>query len=325
MMTESFKNLAKSTSLLNIYLCEATTYPAVLAALNLASFPRQIIHVLVNPKDYQISSHNHFLNPLAESPHLISHLEFQATLHKDPWDIEPDMRRVDVAHNEFGRHYSGYKSVTPQVSKLAAKLSSVKEVSFRGCDTVPRLRLCHGCEDAWVGIFAKNTYSNLTHLDLCGGYVSGSRLRGFLKRHSGTLQHVMFDFVSLTDGNWCSIAKGLQKCPNLNYLDVGPDTTTGRYIGSLLQRHASSPLAISLPKKYVTPGLEASKLQSDDSHIDVILRNTKDVAHWLDVFVRYFATDKSIAGDCYEAFNGYKLPVYHEAPLDKYLEADEEA
>ncbi|KAI4647359.1 uncharacterized protein J4E79_010217 [Alternaria viburni] len=135
----------------------------------------------------------------------------------------------------------------------------------------------------------------------------------------------MFDFVSLTDGNWCSIAKGLQKCPNLNYLDVGPDTTTGRYIGSLRQRHASSPLAISLPKKYVTPGLEASKLQSDDSHIDVILRNTKDVAHWLDVFVRYFATDKSIAGDCYEAFNGYKLPVYHEAPLEKYLEADEEA
>lgn len=86
-------------------------------------------------------------------------------------------------------------------------------------------------------------------------------------------------------------------------------------------------------------------MRNDTADIDIILRDKKDVAHWLEVFIRYFATDKSEVGDCYGA-DGCERPVYHEArtfflpdhnacksdsrsrariALDKYLKADEGA
>ncbi|KAI4680450.1 uncharacterized protein J4E84_008098 [Alternaria hordeiaustralica] len=345
-LAQCFRNLAKSKSRQKLELCEEMTYAPVCAALNLALVSRQIVHVLVRPGNDYLSSHDRFLNTLIESAHLISHIELRATPHKDPEDMDSDMRQCDVAHNEIGRHYSGYKSVTPLLSKLAANLSSVKEITFHGCNNTPRLRLCHGCEDIWAGLFAKNTYSHLTHLELCNGYVSGSRLRGFIKRHARTLQHVKFEYMNLTDSTWRSIAQGLQKCPSLNYLDVGPHAMEGCYMGSLRQKHAAPPLEVSLPEKYATSGFVIpTDMQINVSDIAIILRNKTDVAHWLDVFVRYFATNK-------DQVNGYHLPgdpkrpVYYEVrtflltdqvtgipdprsraeiALDRYLEEVEEA
>ncbi|KAI4673940.1 uncharacterized protein J4E88_008407 [Alternaria novae-zelandiae] len=346
MMTEIFKNLAHSTSLLNIYLDEEMNYPTILAALNLASFPHQIINVMVNPRDFRPFSHERFLNPLTESPHLISHLEFQATPHEDPEDVEPGERERDVARNEFGRHYSGYKPITPPLSQLAATLSGVERLTFNGCGNMPRLRLCHGCENIWAGIFAKNTYAHLAHLELRDGYVSGSRLRGFIKQHAGTLEHVKFEYMFLTDGTWRSIAQGLQKCSTLKHLDVGPDTTSGCYMGSLRQKHAAPPLEASLPKQYVTSRFNNSmKISDKPPNIRIILNNQEDITNWLDVFMRYFATEQGEEGRCYDR-DGFTLPIYHEArtfflphhmkgkpdtrsrakiALDKYLKADEGA
>ena len=297
-LIESFKNLARSTSLLKIHLCEETAYPAVFKALNLASFPRRILHVEAEPKNLHGHSHDEFWNPLSQSPHLISHMEFRASSFMDFEEMNPEEGEWQMGTNENGSHYSDYRSVTPSLSNLAAKLSDVETITYYGCNNSSRLRLCHGCEDIWVNLFAKNTYSNLTHLELYHGYVSGSRLRGFVKRHAGTLQHVEFEGMSLTDGNWRSIAQGLQKCPDLDYLDVGLDTAVGGYVGSLRQRHAPPPLEVSLPEKYATSGFVIRKnLQKDDaSDIRIILRNKKDVAHWLDVFVRYFAIDEDYLG-----------------------------
>ena len=345
MMTESFKNLENSISLLNTYLDEEMDYPTILAALNLASFPHQVINVLVNPRDCHRSSHERFLNPLIESPHLISHLDFQATPHEDFEDVEPGERKHDVARNEYGRHYSGYKPVTPPLSQLAATLSGVERLTFNGCGNMPRLRPCHGCENIWAGIFAKNTYAHLAHLELCAGYVSGSRLRGFIKRHAGTLQDVKFEYMFLTDGTWRSIAQGLQKCSSLNHLDVGPDTTSGCYMGSLRQKHAAPPLATSLPKEYVRPRFSASKKIPDNvSNITIILSTKEDIANWLEVFIRYFATEQGEECWCYDRDGFTHHPIYYGAhtfflpshekskpetrsrakiALDKYLEADE--
>ncbi|KAI4706658.1 hypothetical protein J4E89_008725 [Alternaria sp. Ai002NY15] len=346
-LIESFKNLARSTSLLKIQVREETAYPAVIKALNLASFPRRILHVVAEPKNLHGHSHDEFWNPLSESPHLISHMEIKASSFMDFEELNPEEREWEVEANETGCHYSSYRSVTPSLSNLAAKLSGVETITYYGCNSSPRLRLCHGCEDIWVSLFAKNTYAHLTNLELYYGYVSGSRLRGFIKRHAGTLQHVKFDCMSLTDGNWRSIAQGLQKCPDLNYLNVGEDTAMGGWVGSLRQRHAPQPLEVSLPEKYATSGFVIRKnLQSDDAKdIAIILRNKKDVAHWLDVFVRYFAVDEDYLGG-YHLPGDPDLPRYYEArtfflpnhvteipdprsraqiALDRYLEEVEEA
>jgi len=299
-LTESFKNLANSTSLLEIYLREKATYPTVFKALKCTSFSRPIVHVVVDPQDFRQTSQDRFLNPLTESPDLISHEEFDVTPHLSLHVTEPDLRKSDVTDNENGRHYSGYKSVTSSLSTLANKLLSVREITLHGCDAVPRLRLCHGCEDIWVNLFAKKMYSHLTHLKLRCTYVSGSRLRGFIKRHTRTLRHIEFDFVFLTDGSWRSVAKSLQKCPSLDYLDMGLYNPDGCPNGSLRQKHPAPPLASCLPEEY-----------ADDSVLTVKLRNKQDVAHWLDVFVRYFATiESNVRG--YRGSGGYELPTYHE-------------
>jgi len=346
MLTETFKNLAKSTSLLKVRLCAEATYPAVFAALNNAAFHRQIVHVEVKPAIFREFPHNRFLNPLFESHHLISHIEFEAKSHPDHGCMEPGMGKRDVAHNENGRHYSGYKPITYSLSRLAGKLSSVTEIAVYGCDAIPRLRLCHGCEDIWVSFFAKNTYSHLTYLKLCSTYVSGSRLRGFIKRCAGKLQHIKFDLVYLTDGTWRSIAQGLQKCPNLEYLYVGSDDSVGSCTSSLRQKHAAPALAVSLPEEYLNTRIAfATGVLHDGWIYDLVLCNKEDVVHWLDIFVRYFATTES---DVHEHFGpaGYELPVYHEAntfllpnrklgvpyyrtrahtAMNRYLEAAEEA
>ena len=312
-LTESFKNLANLTSLLKVHLCEELTYPVVFNALNLAAFPRQIIHVVVIPACFRQSPHKRFLNPLSESLHLISHIEIEATPHPDPGEEESNWRRSYAAHNETGRYYSHYKSVTPSLSDLAKKLSSVQQITLYGCDTVPRLRLCHGCEDIWLNLFAKNTYAHLNHFKLCESYVSGSRLRGFIKRHAGTLQRIEFKSVSLTDGTWRSIAQSLQKCPNLDYLDTGSDTSMGSCLSSLRQKHPAPALAVSLPEGYLDNKVEyVSGLQPNGFIWRVILRNRTDVVHWLDIFVRYFTTTECDLRQGLGA-DGYELPVYHKA------------
>ena len=312
-LTESFKNLAKSTSLLKVHLPEEATYPAVFKALTCASFTRPIVHVVINPANFRQSFQERFLHPLSESPHLISYVTFIATPHLESEDRESDTVTYDVAHNEHGRHYSGYKSVTPALSKLAVKLYSVREIGLYGCDIAPRLRLCHGCEDIWVNLFSNDTYPHITHLRLYNSYVSGSRLRRFIKRHSGTLQRIEFGFVVLTDGTWRSVAQGLQKCPNLDCLHMGLDTTTGRYISSLRQKHAAPPLMVSLPEEYITPGPDHLPEASIGIwKFNVVMSNRNDVVHWLDVFVQYFATIKSDAED-YDWDDGYKFPASHEA------------
>jgi len=345
-LTATFKNLANSSSLLVVHLYEKTTYPAIHTALKLGSFPRRILRILPELDNPRQPPDDRSLLPIAESPYLVSCIAYEATSHEHSGERGPSLRRGDVVGNESGRHYSGYKSVTHSLSELAAKLSGLEKITFRGCDTEPRLRLCHGCEDMWARLFAKNTYAHLTHLELIDGYVSGSRLRGFIKRHAGTLQQVMFDWVFLTDSTWRSIAQGLQKCPNLDYLNVGPDISAERYRGSLRQKHAAPLLTVSLPTKYTTSVLDSStKKPWDATDIDIILRNKEDVAHWLDVFVKYFTTNRSEVGDLYGA-DSRDHPIYHEArtfllpghktctsnprsqakiALDKYLEVDEGA
>jgi len=348
-LTESFRNLAKSTSLSKVYLCEERTYPAVFAALDLASFPRQIVYVEAEPRKFSQPSHDRFLNPLFESPHLISEIQFQAPPHPDLNESRPYDRKHDVAHNEHGHHYSGYKSITPPLSDLATKLCRVEKISFFGCDNIPRLRLCHGCEDMWVSLFANNIYPHLTHFALGRVYVSGSRLRGFIKRHATTLQTVEFGDVTLTDGSWRSVAQGLRKCRSLDYLNMGLSTPyTGGYrtCPGLLQKRATSSPAARLPEEFVKSGIEHMKRDTNSypsAHIR--LHNKTDVTRWLDVFIRYFATiERDARMDWADA--GHEPPVYHEActfflpnwnenvpdvldraytAMCKYLEAAEEA
>ena len=91
---------------------------------------------------------------------------------------------------------------------------------------MPMLRLCDGCDAVFKHIATAN-FPHLTYFCMKKAYVSGSRLRRFVKQHTTTLKEVRFSSVSLTDGSWQSLAQGLLKLPKLETL----------YFEYLYQRH----------------------------------------------------------------------------------------
>jgi hypothetical protein len=116
-------------------------------------------------------------------------------------------------------------------------------------------------------------------------YISGSRLRGFIKRHAATLQIAIVYSVYLTDSTWRSIAQGLRKCYNLTNLAMH----------HLLQKRAAPPLAENLPQKYAR-----------NEFGDCRIRVRTEVEELLDVFVRYFST--RLVQHFTDATTGYVTP-----------------
>jgi hypothetical protein len=62
------------------------------------------------------------------------------------------------------------------------------------------LRFCNGCHDLFVDHFTGVVFSHLTSLYIGSIYISGGRLRSFLKLQAKTLAEVSFSCTRLTDG-----------------------------------------------------------------------------------------------------------------------------
>jgi hypothetical protein len=97
---------------------------------------------------------------------------------------------------------------------------AVEHIEISGCAFRPALRLCHGCQDLFATHFAPAPYAYLSRLQLTCLYISGGKLRRFIKHHSATLHAFEATWTFLTDGSWKSVFQGLRKLENLNSLDL---------------------------------------------------------------------------------------------------------
>jgi hypothetical protein len=129
------------------------------------------------------------------------------------------------------------------------------------------LRLCHGCDDLFAKNFSNALYPELTSLVICGMFISGGRLRRFIKRHGDTLKEFIISTGMLTDGSWASIAQGLMKLQRLDQIIF-----TG-----LIQKRGEHQPARVRPSAYPTSSYSS-------------VRGSEDVKHFLEVFMDCFST-----------------------------------
>jgi hypothetical protein len=114
---------------------------------------------------------------------------------------EKQTRRNVRQCNDRGYHIRGFEPCHADLSRFVAAYRQVEELALDGCEAYPRLRFCDGCH----AVFAKHIipvhFSNLSRFQMVSIYISGGRLRRFIKNHSTTLREFDCLFVSLTDGS----------------------------------------------------------------------------------------------------------------------------
>ena len=165
-----------------------------------------------------------------------------------------------------GYHFKGYQPSYREFSGFLAAYNQITRLEIVGCDEMPMLRLCDGCDAVFKHIATAN-FPHLTYLSMKRAYVSGSRLRRFVKQHTTTLKEVRFSSVSLTDGSWQSIAQGLLKLPQIETL----------YLNHLYQRHE----------------VVQSKIPSfsDQSwYIELVYHGNSNIKLFLKMFLQHFWT-----------------------------------
>jgi len=130
------------------------------------------------------------------------------------------LSREERKHNAWGLHLKDHRLATTDLCTFFAACNDIETLEIYGCNSAPKLRLCHDCDDVFANAFAPFHYSNLSSLLINYMYISGGRLRNFVKHHAATLTKVDIYGVALTDGTWRSIAQGLAKCPRLTQLGL---------------------------------------------------------------------------------------------------------
>jgi hypothetical protein len=284
-LAECFQNLEKAKNLQRIELLSDFGHDMVLRAMSLAQFSRQLAYIGIEPNTLSRVGYGMLsTSPQACAPY-IKGLRIQPDLSSK----EHTAHKLSVEQQEenpLGLHIKNYRPTTPEFTQVVSALVNVGSLEFSGCRPDPALHLCHGCEDLFAKNFARTIFPNLSCFAVQSAFISGSRLRGFIKRHAMTLTNVDVSFVSLTDGSWRSIAQGLAKLPHLQ----------------ILKLHA-------LRQKGRNPRIARPPQYSNSSA--VALEDTSHVRHFLDVFIAFFST--------VECLNTFRFasdpPKYHEARL----------
>jgi hypothetical protein len=210
-------------------------YATVLTAFDLAQFPQSMVAVMIDPIQIRSEDFQPFYGILARSSAYVKEVEIESSYTS----CSKEVRAEDMLENSECRHYQRFVGYYPWLEQLLANLRDVESILFNGCSYGWLLRQCNACGHLLTYILPYR-YPNLTSLRLDNIYISGSRLRGFIKRHAPTLQNAALLSVYLTDSTWRSIVQGLRKYLNLTYLDMH----------HLLQKRAASPLSQKLSQKY---------------------------------------------------------------------------
>lgn len=268
LLSRCFQNLDNAKNLQRIELCSQDGHSLVLEALRHAQFSRELAYLQVEPSRLTRVGYG----CLSSTPHVfasfIKGLQIQPYL-SDENHSSHNMSSEERETNIHGGHIKDYKPTTPEFKRLIRDLAGVESLELNGCRSSSELRLCHGCEDLFANSFAPVSMRNLTTLTINSVFISGGRLRSFIKGHAATLQAIDIGFTSLTDGSWRSVAQGMAKLPHLSTLNLT----------SIRQRRSANPRAI----KYARP---ANFAATDE----VRYKEPSHVQHFLSVFVACFST-----------------------------------
>jgi hypothetical protein len=264
LLAECFRSLHDAKNLTRIELCSNYGHDLVLNALHLAGFPKKMAHFPIEPNHFSKFGYATFSRtPQMFAPY-IKGLQVQPFLRNNHVSRE-DPSLQETGENPWGLHVQKYRPTTTELSSFFAACKDIESLELFGCTSNAELRLCHGCDNVFVQNFARLQYPNLSILSVTSMFISGSRLRKFVKGHATTLAKVDITYTILTDGTWRSVTQGLAKCLLLAELRLK----------SLRQKRRAT--AITRPSGQV-------------AYSEIYLGGTEAVQQFLQTFIAYFET-----------------------------------
>ncbi|KAI4923766.1 uncharacterized protein J4E92_007740 [Alternaria infectoria] len=246
-------------------------YGLVPAALAASEFPREIAIFEVLAQPVVKSGYRSVTSSPGECAPYTKGLSIKApdSAFEDRTPLHRKLsKRKKRQLGKQGYHFKGYQPSYREFSRFLAAYSDITHLQIAGCDKLPMLRLCDGCDAVFKHI-ATAHFSHLTYLSMDKAYVSGGRLRRFVKQHTTTLKEVRFSSVSLTDGSWQSLAQGLLKLPQLETL----------YLDSLYQKHEVT--------KSKIPSFSDQRW-----YLELVYHGKSNIKLFLQMFLQHFWTAK---------------------------------
>ncbi|KAF2820179.1 hypothetical protein CC86DRAFT_449355 [Ophiobolus disseminans] len=268
LLTECFQNLDQARNLERIEVCTNRGHSVVLEAMKVVNLSRKLACLTIDPTALAKSGFGSLLSTPRAYASFISGLQIQPVLG-DETCSENKMSKQKREKDPSGLHIQNYRSTTPEFTNLISALSDIADLGFYGCRSYPGIRLCHGCDDLFVKNVAPVFFPNISSLTVASTFISGGRLRSFVKRHAETLREVDMNYVILTDSSWRSIAQGLAKIPHLKRLKFA----------SLRQKR---PATVLTTNNVRPSGYTATN--------EVELVDRRDVQHFLRLFIVSFNT-----------------------------------
>ncbi|KAF1914451.1 hypothetical protein BDU57DRAFT_530934 [Ampelomyces quisqualis] len=217
LLAECFRNVETGKRLERIEPIHDSMVDLMLRAMSLCNFARRLAILPLCP--------NHLARVgypcLAETPQ--AYLPYIKIIQIQPFlSYGPNVRGDYDAEDEniYGYHIKDYRSTSPEYTKLITIFSNVDRLDYYGCRSHPALKFCHGCDDLFANTFAAACFPCLRKFTVSAAFISGGRLRAFIKKHANSLIAIDISSVNLTDGSWRSIAQGLSKLPHLEKLSL---------------------------------------------------------------------------------------------------------
>jgi hypothetical protein len=295
-LAECFRHLEKAKSLQRIELCSNRGHDMVLRAMSLAAFSRQLAYFGIEPKQLSKLGYGMLSTSPKDCVRYIKGLQIQPMMsdpeagHEHPADQREE--------NVMGLHIKNYRPTTVEFTDLVIALLSVGTLEYNGCRAHPKIRFCHACDDLFARVFARTVFPNLSCLTITSTFMSGGRLRKFVKCHATTLTYIDMTFVSLTDGTWRSIAQGFAKLLRLQTLKLS----------ALRQKSRAAKITgqTTRPPQYTNT-------------FQVTFEDANHVKQFLKIFIVFFSTVQYLNPGRFKR----TPPMYHEARLFDLPETSE--
>ena len=290
LLTECLRWLAKAKRLVQVQHSRSESIHVSLAALVEAQFPVKLDIVYASPRAL-IAPPGH--GDFGRSPAIyVPYIRCISTDGGVPGVLDYDeelIQELGEYKNEVGIHIKKYRLRQPAVAAFWFGLRDIEHLHISGCICDPYLRFCNACDDTFTHIF-NVAFNHLTAFHLFCMYVSGGRLRRWLREQGHTLTQLLFSNNVLTDGSWKTIAQGLVKLPLLRGLTLDHD---------LLQKGA-----VPRPLGQQIPGYQCEDPDDDDAGVD-------KVHHYLAFFIENFCTERYTGS----RYLPWPLPHYHKVDL----------
>jgi hypothetical protein len=291
---QCFRILNTAKNLERLELVGNFGHELLLRAMDFARFPRKQLFLTISPAQFAKAGYGCLSSDPAAYMRYIKGISIQPELSDDHTNSKGfllpsnELSAKEREESLVGLHIKNFRPTTTYFKKFIAAFHDLETLELHGCRSNPSLRLCHGCEDIFVKNFAHTLYPNLRTLAITSMFISGGRLRKFIKRHSATLNDVQIFYVMLTDGSWRLVAQGLAKLPLLSELNLM----------HLREKHATK--ITGRPAQY-----------TNDSQVSLSDRSL--IEQFLQAFVTFFGTVQYLT---HTRVSG-SPPIYHEAKLFK--------